>query len=418
MLVNIFLFLFFIIFSAFFSGSETAIFSLSNLKLHRIAQRYPRGKVVKNLLRRPTHLLSAIVFGNSLVNIGLSSLATAICVQIWGNKGFFLAVLVSGTLILFLGEIFPKTIAIYAAEKLSLALSPILSVFSKVFYPFIIIIEKIVEFFSSFILRKPKKSTLNDEEFKTALLLSKKDGQISAQEEGMISSVLEFKDTQASEILTARIDIQGIDTSLGQKDAIAFLGKKKHSKFPVFEGSLDNIVGILYAKDVFLEPDRNYHEFLHKPILIPESKGIDDILKIFLETGERAAIVLDEYGGTEGLITAEDIIEEIFGEIYDEFESIQEPLEKIGQRKHRVYGKTNVKTVNLELDLDIPEEEDTIAGFLLSEMEKIPKPGDKLKFSAKGGPASGGKSVEFTIERATARRIVSVILEIKGKKAS
>ena len=408
MVASIFLFLFFIILSAFFSGSETAIFSLSNLKLNRMAQKYPRGKVVKNLLRRPTRLLSAIVFGNLLVNIGLSSLATAICIQIWGNKGFFVAVLFSGTLILFLGEIFPKTIAIYAAEKLSLFLSPILSAFSKVFYPFIIIIEKIVEFFSSLIIRKPKKSTLNDEEFKAALLLSKKDGQISAQEEEMISYVLEFKDTQASEILTARIDIQGIDTNLGQKDVIAFLRKKKHSKFPVFEGSLDNIVGILYAKDVFLEPHRDYHEFLHKPILIPESKGIDDILKLFLEMGERIAIVLDEYGGTEGLITAEDIIEEIFGEIYDEFESVQEPIEKIDQRKHRVYGKTNVKTVNLELDLNLPEEEDTIAGFLLSKMEKIPKPGEKLKF----------KSVEFTIERATARRIVSVILEIKGRKTS
>jgi len=400
--VNIFLFIIFIILSAFFSGSETAIFSLSNLRLRRIAEKYPKGKAVKNLLRRPTRLLSAIVFGNSLVNIGLSSLATAVCVQIWGNKGFFVAVLASGTLILFLGEIFPKTIAIYAAERLSLSLSPILSVFSKVFYPFIAIIERIVEVFSSLIIRKPKK-VLNNEEFKAALLLSKKDGQISAQEEEMISYVLEFKDTQASEILTARIDIQGIDTNLGQKDVIALLRKKKHSKFPVFEGSLDNIVGILYAKDVFLEPDRDYHEFLHKPILIPESKGIDDILKLFLEMDERVAIVLDEYGGTEGLITAEDIIEEIFGEIYDEFESIQEPLEKIDERKYRVYGKTNVKTVNLELDLNLPGEEDTVAGFLLSQMEKIPKPGDKLKF----------KSVEFTIERATARRIVSVILEIK-----
>jgi len=418
MVVNIFLFLFFIILSAFFSGSETAIFSLSTLKLNRLAEKYPKGKVVKNLLRRPTRLLSAIVFGNSLVNIGLSSLATAICVQVWGNKGFFVAVLASGTLILFLGEIFPKTIAIYAAERLSLFLSPILTIFSKVFYPFVTIIEKIVEAFSWLIIRKPKKSTLSDEEFKAALFLSKKDGQISAQEEEMISYVLEFKDTQASEILTARIDIQGLDTNLSQRDVITLLRKKKHSKFPVFEGSLDNIVGILYAKDVFLEPDKDYHQFLHKPILIPESKGIDDILKLFIEKGERVAIVLDEYGGTEGLITAEDIIEEIFGEIYDEFESVQEPLEKIDQRKHRVYGKTNVKTVNLELDLNLPEEEDNIAGFLLSKMEKIPKPGDKLKISVKDESSLKEKSVEFTIERATARRIVSVILEIKGKKAN
>jgi len=413
MVVNIFLFSFFIILSAFFSGSETAIFSLSTLKVRRIADKYPGGKLVQNLLNHPTRLLSAIVFGNLLVNIGLSSLVTAICIGVWGNKGFVMAVLISGTFILFLGEIFPKTIAIYTAEKLSVSLAPILNIFSKIFYPFIIVIEKMVNIFSSFIFSKPKKSILSDQEFKAALLLSKKDGQISAQEEEMISYVLEFKDTQASEILTARIDIKGVNTNSKQKDVIAFLRKEKHSKIPVFEGSLDNIVGILYAKDVFLDPDRDYHQFLHKPILIPESKGIDDVLKLFSKRGERIAIVLDEYGGTEGLITAEDIIEEIFGEIYDEFEIVQEPLERIDQEKHRVYGKTNVKTVNLELDLDLPEEEDTIAGFLLSQMENIPKTGEKLKFSTKGDSTQEEKSVEFTIERATARRIVSVIIKVK-----
>lgn len=399
----------FIVLSAFFSGSETAIFSLSSLKLRRITGKHRRGRVVKNLLSRPTRLLSAIVFGNLLVNIGLSSLATAIAVRVWGSKGFFVAVLASGTFILFLGEIFPKIVAIYTAEKLALFLSPALHLFSRVFHPFISIIEKAVEALSATFIRTPRRFTLTDEEFRAALLLSRKDGQISAQEEEMISYVLEFKDTEASEILTARIDTRGIDAGLSQKDVMAVLRKEKHSKFPVFEGSPDNIIGILYAKDVFLEPDRDYHEFLHKPIFIPESKGIDDILKLFMETGERIAIVLDQYGGTEGLVTFEDIIEEIFGEIYDEFESVQEPLEEVGDKEYRVYGKTNIKTVNLELELSLPEEEDTIAGFLLSKMERIPKSGDKLKVSGLGGR----KIIEFTIERATVRRIVSVIIRIK-----
>lgn len=416
MLINVFLFVILVALSAFFSGSETAIFSLSRLRLRRITQKYPKGKVVKNLLHRPTRVLSAIVFGNLLVNIGLASLAATISIRIWGGKGLIVAVLASGTLILFLGEIFPKTIAIYAAEKLALSLSPILDIFSKAFAPIIIIIEKITESLSPSIVRKPQKSSLSDEEFKTALILSKKDGQISAQEEKMISHVLEFKDTKASEILVARIDVWGIDTKLSQKEVITYLRQKKHSKFPVYEGSLDNVVGILYAKDVFLEPNKDYHEFLRKPIFIPESKGIDDLLKLFLEKSERMAIVLDEYGGTEGLITIEDIVEEIFGELYDEFENIQEPLEKIEEGKYRIYGKTNIKTVNLEIGLNLPEEEDTIAGFLLSQMEKIPRPGEKLKFSIEAGSALRGKSVELTVERATIRRIISVILEIKDKK--
>ncbi len=229
---NIFLFIVFISLSAFFSASETAIFSLSNFKLRSLSEKYPQGKLVKKLLCRPTRLLSAIVFGNLLVNIGIASLSTAIFVKIFGQNGLLLAILISGSVILFLGEILPKTFAIYTAEKLSLFSAPLLNVFSKAFSPIIFIIEKIVRYFSNLIIHKPKRTVLSDEEFKAALLLSRRDGQISEQEEDMISYILEFKDTKASEILTARIDILGVDTTLSQKEVLNLLKEKKHSKFP------------------------------------------------------------------------------------------------------------------------------------------------------------------------------------------
>ena len=184
---------------------------------------------------------------------------------------------------------------------------------------------------------------------------------------------------------------------------IPILRKEKHSKFPVYKESLDNIIGILYAKDIFLQPDKDYHQLLRQPIFVPESMGIDDVLKLLLEKKARMAIVLDEYGGTEGLVTVEDIVEEIFGEIYDEFETPSEVIEKIGEGFWRVYGKTPIKTINLELELGLPEEEDNVAGFILSQMEKIPRAQDKFNFG----------SVEFTIERATAKRIVSVIIKVR-----
>ena len=408
MLFNIVFFLILLALSAFFSASETAIFSLSQVKLRKLSQKYPQAKRVKNLLRRPTRLLSAIVFGNLLVNIGIASFSTALFVGIFGQNGLFLAIITSGTLILFLGEIFPKTFAIHTAEKASLILSPAISIFSKIFSPIIIVIEKIVESFSFFIIGKPKKSMLSDEEFKGALLLGKKEGEISEDEEEMISYLLEFKETQASEIVTARIDIKGIDTELSQAEVLDILRQQKHSKFPVYQDSLDNIIGVLYAKDIFLEPEKDYHEFLREPIFVPESKGIDDVLKLLLTKKQRMAIVLDEYGGTEGLVTVEDVVEEIFGEIYDEFETPQEPIEELGKGRWRIYGKTPVKTVNLEVNIDLEEEEDTIAGFLLSKMEKIPRSGEKLKFST-----AEGKTIEFIIERATARRIVSIILQMQ-----
>lgn len=320
-----------------------------------------------------------------------------------GEEGLGLAILISGIIILFFGEIFPKTVAIYFAEKVSLFSASLLYVFSRFFHPLIQLIEKIVSFISSFFLLRAKEPRLSEEELKTALLLSRKEGYITAEEEEMISYVLEFKDTQISEIMTPRVDVKAVNYENTQKKALEILKETRHSKFAVYKESIDNVIGILYAKDVFLNPDKDYHALLREPIVVPESNKIDSLLKTFLEKNERIAIVLDEYGGTAGLVTLEDIEEEIFGEIYDEFEVPQEMIVKIDQKRWRVYGKTPIKNVNLEFDLDLPEDEDTIAGFLIFKMQKIPKVGDKLEIG----------NLMFTIERGTAKRIVSVVLEIK-----
>jgi putative hemolysin len=413
MIYNIFIILGLLGLSAFFSASETAIFSLSKLNLRNLKQRYKRAKTIKRLLEKPTRLLSAIVFGNLLFNIGISSLVTAIFVKIFGPKGLIFAIIFSGLVILFFGEIFPKIFAIYSAKEFSLLASSVLNIFSKIFFPLIIGTEKIVDYFSHLLIKIPKRKTKTDQEFKTALLLSKKGGHISEAEEEMISYVLEFKETSAGEILTARVDTKGIEINSSQEEVLSLLRKFKHSKLPVYEESLDNIKGIVYAKDIFLNPEKDWHIFLKKPIFIPESKKIDDILNLFLAKKTNIAIVLDEYGGSEGMLTLEDITEEIFGEIYDEFESVQEPVTKIGENSWRVYGKTPIKTVNIELDLEIPEEEDTIAGFLLEEAEKIPKSGEIFKFNISKSPTGRPEKIEFKIERATVRRIVTVIISIK-----
>ncbi|MCF7869925.1 MAG: hemolysin family protein [Candidatus Omnitrophica bacterium] len=400
-------------FSAFFSASETAIFSLSKLTLRNLKQRYKRAQTIKKLLQKPTRLLSAIVFGNLLFNIGISSLSTAIFVKTYGPKGLIFAIIFSGLIILFLGEIFPKIFAIYAAKEFSLVASSVLNIFSKIFFPLIVVVEKVVNYFSNLLIKIPQKNNVSGQEFRTALLLSKKGGHISQQEEEMISYVLEFKETSAGEILTARIDIKGIEIDSSQEEVLALLRKAKHSKLPVYQESLDNIKGVIYAKDIFLNPKENWINFLKEPIFIPESKKIDDILKLFLKEKTTIAIVLDEYGGTEGMITLEDVVEEIFGEIYDEFETVQEPVTKISKNSWRIYGKTPIKTVNIELDLEIPEEEDTIAGFLLEKAEKIPKSGEIFRFNIPKSPTGRPEKIEFKIERATVRRIVTVIISVK-----
>ncbi|HIE35837.1 MAG TPA: HlyC/CorC family transporter [Candidatus Omnitrophica bacterium] len=406
MLFNIFFLIAFIILSSFFSASETALFSLSDLKLRRMQDKYPQAKKIKTFLKRPTHLLSVIVFGNMLVNIGISSLATILFVNIFKDEGLVLAIIFSGIIILFLGEIFPKTIAIYSAEKFSLFCYPFLNFFSKIFYLVIFLIEKIVEKISFLFIPK-KRKIYTEEELKTALNLGKKNGHITSDQKLMISYVLEFKDTKVREILTPRVDIEAIEISSSQEEVLKILREKRHSKFPVYENSLDNIIGILYAKDVFLNPNRNWRLFLREPLFVPESKRIGELLKTFMEKGERAAICLDEYGGTQGLVTLEDIEEEIFGEIYDEFEDFLELIVKIDENTFRIAGKTPIKTINIELDLDLPEEEDTLAGFLLSQMGKIPRAKEKFEYYS----LQAAKFVEFIIERATTKRIISIILK-------
>ncbi|MCD6583331.1 MAG: HlyC/CorC family transporter [Candidatus Omnitrophica bacterium] len=404
MTANIILLVLFIFLSAFFSASETAIFSLTKARFRRLKERYPSAKRLNPLFRRPSLTLSTIVFGNIWVNIGLASLTTSVLVSIFGQRGVAVSIIFSGVIILFLGEILPKSFAVYVPERISLFSAPLLLLIMRFFYPILTLTQKIVDSTSYLFLgRKKEEKLFSEDELKEALFFGKKHGDITSVEEEMISYLLEFKDTCVSEVMTPRVEIQGIEINFSHQSVMDSLKSIRHSKLPVYRESLDNIVGILYAKDVFLNPHQDWKKFLRSPLFVPESKKIDDLLREFLTRGEHIAIVLDEYGGTSGLVTLEDIEEEIFGEIYDEFEIPYKMIEQIEERKWRVYGKVPLKTLNLELDLNLPEEEDTVAGLILSKLERIPHTQERLKIG----------EVEFVIERATARRIISVILNIE-----
>ncbi len=405
MWVSFLFILIFIVCSAFFSASETAIFSLGLTRLRGIKSKSQRRhKVLSRLLKRPSYLLATIVFGNMLVNVGLASLTTAVCVELFHEKGALIAILFSGSLILVMGEILPKTIAIYLAEQISLLAAPVIDFVGTALRPVIVGVQRLSDKVAQIIVGRQKgEVSFTEEELKTALSLGRKEGQITEAEEEMISYVLRFKDTSASQIMTPRVETVAIEEGTSQEEIFQILRRMRHSKFPVYRGSLDNVRGIIYSKDVFLHPRRDWHVFIREAIFVPESQKIDDILKVFIEKKERIAVVLDEYGGTAGIVTFEDIVEEIFGEIYDEYEFPQEPVEKIDENTYRVFGKTPIKTVNLGLDVNLPEEEDTVAGLILSRMEKIPSSGERLDMG----------QVEFEVERASRRRIISVIIRVR-----
>jgi len=395
-------FILFIAFSAFFSASETALFSLKGVRLRRLQEKYPRAKRIKHALEKPSRLLSTIVLGNMLVNIGLASLSTAIFVKLFNGTGVIISIIFSGVVILFIGEILPKTIAIYSAPKLALFASPVIEFLSRAFYPVVFVLQRLSSMMSSLFTGTKRGIYFTEGELKTALILGKRAGAISASEEEMIQYVLKFKDTSASQIMTPRVEVKAVNLASSRNDVLKFLKEQRHSKFPVYEKSMDNIRGVLYSKDIFLDSRLEWKRFIKDPVFIPESKKIDDVLTDFIKRGERIVVVLDEYGGTSGIVTFEDIVEEIFGELYDEYEFPQKFIDRIGKKTYRISAKAPIKSLNLELDINLPEEEDSLAGFILSHLERIPVQKDSFKV--------GG--IDFMIERATRKRILSVIIKL------
>ncbi len=388
--------------SAFFSSSETALFSLNTIKLRKMERRGKDTRIISQLLEEPSRLLTTILIGNTVVNIVISVVATSLSLELFGSKGLGLAIGVVTFLLLIFGEVAPKTFAIEKGESLSLIVAKPLKYFSQLIFP----LRNILRLIADSLIRltrisSKKEPTLTEEELKTIIDVGHREGVVKKGEREMIRSVLEFTDTEAKDIVTPRVDIKAASLDMTQQQFLEFARKIKHSKIPVYESSIDKVVGVIYAKEIFLNPQRNFVESIRPVAFIPGTKKIDDLLKAFDEQKTKIAIVVDEYGGTDGLVTSEDILEEIFGEIYDEFETPEHLIEKIDDKQFRVSGKLAISDLNERLDLNIPEGEyETFAGFVLELLDKIPVEGEKVKF----------KDLTFVVEKMIGKRIKTVLI--------
>lgn len=388
--------------SAFFSGSETALFSLNTIKLRKMERRGKDTRIISELLKEPSRLLVTLLIGNTLVNVVISVVATSLSLQLFGNKGLGLAIGVVTFLLLIFGEVTPKTFAIEKGESLSLIVAKPLKYFSHLIFP----LRNILRLIADRLIRltrisSKREPTLTEEELKTIIDVGHREGVVKKGEREMIRSVLEFTDTEARDIVTPRVDIKAASLDMTQQEFLEFARKIKHSKIPVYENSVDKVVGVIYAKETFLNPERSFVESIRPVAFIPGTKKIDDLLKAFDEQKTKIAIVVDEYGGTDGLVTLEDILEEIFGEIYDEFETPEHLIEKIDDKRFKVSGKVAIIDVNEKLNLNIPEGEyETLAGFVLELLDKIPVEGERVKF----------KDLTFVIEKMIGKRIKMVLI--------
>lgn len=377
-----------LIFSAFFSGSETALFSLSNFQKKRIHIKNPKSsKTISKLLSSPRRTLATILVGNMFVNIAAASTATVISISLFGEKGIGISIIFMTLFLLIFGEVTPKTYAMSNPEGFSIACCRPLHIFGKVIWPIRKILRLIADAFISLIaVKKETKPYVTEKELKALMTISEREGIIDEEEVEMIHSIFDLGERGIDEIMKPRVDIIACEKKASSQDLINIMETSKHTKIPIYEGTIDKIVGVVYTKEFMLNYiEGDFQKFIKKPLYVPETGRIDDLILDFQSKKTYIAVVLDEFGGTSGIVTLEDALEEIVGEIKDEYDKESTPIHKEEDGSYTVLGKVAIRDVNDELDLNLPTEEvTTINGLLLLLFERVPRDNEHIRIKGIG----------------------------------
>ena len=401
------------LFSALISGSEVAFFSLSPQDREQLENETSKpAELVTDLLSKPNNLLATILIGNNLVNVAIIILSAFLMEQIFDFSGrevlsFVVQVVVVTLVILILGEITPKIYATRQAYRLSIIMAYPLSFLRKLFAPFSSIMVKSTRKINAKAKESDNSSNITVDELSHAIELTT-DQNTHEDERRILSGIVKFGSTEVRQVMTPRVDVVSFDNSMNYKTLQTAIVKHGFSRIPVHEDSFDNVIGVLYVKDLLthIEEESNFDwkKLMRPPSFITENKKLDDLLREFQEKKNHMAIVVDEYGGSSGIITLEDIIEEIVGEISDEFDEDDIVYSKLDDDNYVFEGKTALIDMYRVLDISGNEfdqakgESDSIAGFILEHAGKIPQKNEKLRFHG----------YQFTVEAADKRRIKQV----------
>ena len=400
--------------SAFFSGSETAFFSIDKATQSLLENDDSRSsKRILKLLSEPQKLLITILIGNNIVNVIVASISTLISqkfaeiYELNVTLILFINVVFITFLILLTGEIFPKVVAVRDNLKFARKTSSLLQFFSVLFTPISFLLKKTTQSFTEVVELRLNQG-LTEEELKTLIDISEENGSIQSDEKEMLSSIIEFSETTVREVMVPRIDMVCVQSDEPIENIIAIINEQLHSRIPVYENRIDNITGIIYAKDLIKHlpsfENVSIKDIIHPVYFVPEQKRIQDLLKEFQAKKIHMAVVVDEYGGTSGLITLEDIIEEIVGEIQDEYDYELPLCEKLDEQNFILDGRLSIEEFNETLPLEIEEQEgiETISGFIHNLTGNLPKEKEIILF----------KNLEFTIDKVDSRRISKIKLKI------
>ncbi|MDD2671691.1 MAG: hemolysin family protein [Syntrophales bacterium] len=401
--------------SGFFASSESALFSLTSLHLHKMREeRIAFHRFVRSLLEYPRRLLITIIVSNEIVNILLSSLIAAIMISEFGNRGAWIAILVTTPALLIFGEIIPKTLAKVVPIRFAAAAAPVLSILVRIEYPLVWILDKISGFFIRPLGRSEEQSGtgLEEAEFKTLIDMGLEEGVLDKSQRDLIHRVFELGDTEVSEIMTPRVDMFSLSIDIPFEAAKKEIVRRGYSRVPVYGEHPDDIRGILYSKDLLAGLAINgkidgIGAFLHKPCFVPLERKADSMFKDFQVRKIHMAIVVDEYGGIAGLVTMEDILESLFGDIYDERDVRERTVHRLSDRIMIVSGTVSIEDLNNLLGTDISSEDfDTVGGYVLNLFGKLP---------VKGEEVTAGDWI-FRIEKIVKARIMRIRITRREKE--
>lgn len=399
-----------LILSGFFSGSEVALISLTKLRAKQMLDKKKIGAVFINKLKsNPQRMLATILIGNNIANVGASALATAIMIGIFENYAVGIATGVMTLLILVFGEITPKSIAAKNNELVSQMVAAPIWYLGVILAPILNILDKFLNKVFNILGIKSQEKVITEEDIMSIVRTAEEEGSIKEIEKRMIKRIFEFDDITVGEVETPRRDMVMIESKLKVMDTMKVFLKKKHTRMPVYEKNKDNIVGIVHIKDLIKHAqgknkNKSVSKIMYKPYFVPEVKKISDLLRQFQKRKEHMAIVVDEHGSITGLVTMEDTLEEIVGEIMDETDMIDPNIREIGKSTWLIKGKTDIDEINEKLDMKLKGKGyDTFSGFLLKRTGKIPTEGDEITY----------KRFIFKIEEIVDHRISKVKVEKK-----
>ena len=389
--------------SAYFSATETAFSSLNRIRLKNLANEgNKKAELTLSLSENYDKLLSSILIGNNVVNIAASSLATILFLQVSKEHGAMLSTVVMTVLVLIFGEISPKSLAKEAPEGFAMFSAPILRMIMAVLTPFNWIFGQ-WKLLLNKIFKTKNDRGITEQELLTMVEEAQSEGGIDEQEGDLIKSAIEFNDMEAGEILTPRVDLTAVDVEEDPQAIYNIFMETKFSRIPVYKETIDNIVGVIHQRDFFVmirTKGQTMEDIIKPAIFVSESIKISKLIKHLQNSQSHMAIVTDEYGGTKGIVTMEDILEELVGEIWDEHDDVIEDIEKISENEYLVSGSADVEEV---LDLFAMSEEtdqNTITGWVMEKLEKMPEIGDVFE----------DNGLNVTVKELDGRRVGKVLI--------